>query len=135
MAVFAWNENYSVNIKEIDEQHKKLIGFIAKLDDAMRKGQGKSALEGILKELVQYTRTHFAAEERIMKTHGYPEFEEHKRKHDSMTQKVLDVQKQYEDGAINITLEVMKFLENWVDKHIMGTDKEYSSFLNAKGVC
>ena len=134
MAVFAWNENYSVNIKEIDEQHKKLIGFIAKLDDAMRKGQGKSALEGILRELVQYTRTHFAAEERIMKTHGYPELEEHKRKHDSMTQKVLDVQKQYEDGAINITLEVMKFLENWVDKHIMGTDKKYSSFLNANGV-
>ena len=69
-----------------------------------------------------------------MKTHEYPEYEEHKAKHEKMTQKVLEVQKQYHDGSINITFEVMKFLENWVDKHILGTDMKYSGFLNGKGV-
>ena len=51
-----------------------------------------------------------------------------------MTQKVLDIQKQYHQGKVNITLDTMKFLEDWVTKHIMGTDKKYGPFLNSKGV-
>jgi hemerythrin len=47
---------------------------------------------------------------------------------------VLDIQKQYQDGKINITMETMKFLEDWVAKHIMGTDKKYGPYLNGKGV-
>ena len=134
MAVFAWNEKYSVSVREIDEQHKKLIGLVVQLHNAMRQGQGKQALDKILKELVAYTQTHFAAEERIMKTNDYPEYAEHKVKHDKMTQKVLEVQKGYQAGKLNITFEVMEFLENWVDKHILGTDKKYAPFLNGKGV-
>lgn len=134
MSVFGWSEKYSVGIKEIDDQHKKLIGLISQLDSAMRQGKGKQALEDILRELVQYTRTHFSNEERIMRTHGYPDYEEHKIKHDKMTQKVLDIQRQYQEGKLNITLDVMKFLENWIDKHIMGTDMQYSPFLTGKGL-
>jgi hemerythrin len=134
MSSFVWSEKYSVNIKEIDDQHKKLIGLVGTLDDAMLQGKGKQVLEKILGELIQYTKTHFATEERYMKTHGYPEYGEHKDKHDKMTQKVLEVQKEYQAGKITITHEVMKFLQDWVDKHILGTDKKYQPFLKSKGV-
>lgn len=134
MSSFVWSEKYSVNIQEIDNQHKKLIGLVATLDDAMVQGKGKQALEKILGELIQYTKTHFATEERLMKTNGYPEYAEHKDKHDKMTQKVLAVEKDYQAGKMTITHEVMKFLQDWVDKHIMGTDKKYQPFFNAKGV-
>jgi len=129
--MLAWSEKYSVNVKGIDDQHKKLIGLLNQLDEAMRQGKGRQALDKILKELIQYTRTHFADEERLMKTHGYPEYEWHKAKHDRMTQKVLDIQREYQEGKITITLDVMKFLENWIDKHILGTDKQYSPFLSS----
>ena len=75
MALFEWSEKYSVGIREIDDQHKKLIGLVARLQDAMREGKGKAVLDKVLAELIQYTRTHFAAEERIMQTNGYPDFE------------------------------------------------------------
>ena len=133
-SLFAWSEKYSVNIREIDSQHMKLIGMVAKLNEAMSKGKGREVLGGILKELINYTASHFAAEERLMNLHGYPEYQEHKTKHDKMTGKVLDIQKQYEEGKITITFEVMKFLEDWVDKHILGTDMKYGPFLNSKGV-
>ena len=69
-----------------------------------------------------------------MKTHGYPEYEDHRQIHEKMTQKVQDIQKQHHQGKVNITLDTMKFLEDWVTKHIMGTDKKYGPFLNSKGV-
>jgi hemerythrin len=134
MALFAWSEKYSVNIREIDAQHKKLIGMVGQLNDAMRQGKGKQALGEVLRNLIEYTRTHFAAEERLMKTHGYPEYESHKTKHESMTRKVADIYREYQDGKATITLEVMNFLESWLDKHIMGTDMQYGPFLNGKGL-
>ena len=33
-----------------------------------------------------------------------------------------------------LSMEVMNFLKNWLVKHIMGTDKHYGPYLNAKGV-
>jgi hemerythrin len=134
MASLTWNDKYSVNIREIDEQHKRLVAMMGELHTAMLQGQGKQALGKILNGLIAYTASHFATEERLMKAHGYPEFEEHRDIHAKMTNKVLDIQKQYQDGKINITMETMKFLEDWVAKHIMGTDKKYGPYLNGKGV-
>jgi hemerythrin len=135
MALFSWSDKYSVNVREIDDQHKKLVGMLCTLNDSMRQGKGKEALSPILRDLIQYTKTHFAAEERIMKAHGYPDYATHKAKHDKMAQKVAEVYKDYQDGKTAMSLEVMSFLQNWVEKHIMGTDKLYGPFLNSKGVC
>ncbi len=134
MSLFAWSEKYSVNIRQIDDQHKKLIGMVVQLRDAMRQGKGKQVLGEVLGNLIQYTKTHFADEERLMRVNGYPEYEAHKAKHESMTGKVAQVYRDYQDGKVTVSLEVMNFLEDWLDKHIMGTDKQYAPFLNGKGL-
>ena len=129
-----WRDDYSVNVSEIDNQHKKLFALINELRSAMERGQGWKMFGNTLEELVRYTRTHFAYEEGLMKAKGYSGYEEHKIKHDKMTQKVLDIQEQYQNGHVTITPEVMKFLEGWLNKHILGTDKAYAPFLGKKGI-
>lgn len=131
---FIWKEAYKVDIREIDDQHKKLIELVGSLEAAMRTGTGRRELDRILQELVSYTASHFAVEERLMTAHGYPEYEEHKAKHEKMTAKVLDLQRQYRAQKVGITIEVMNFLENWLDKHILGTDKKYAPYLKERGV-
>lgn len=79
MALITWNENYSVKVKQFDDQHKKLIDMINELHDAMKVGKGKDVMEKILAGLIQYTVTHFANEERLMKQHNYPDYEQHKK--------------------------------------------------------
>ena len=134
MSIISWNEGLSVNVREIDEQHKKLIGLIAGLHQAMLAGQGKQALGQVIDGLISYTNTHFAAEERLLKTHGYPEFDGHHTIHIKMVDKVKDIQRRHSAGQLNISLDTMKFLNDWITKHIMGTDKSYSPYLNSKGV-
>ena len=134
MALLAWKDAYSVKIKEIDDQHKKLIDMINELNDAMSQGKAKEVLGAILDKLVTYAASHFALEERLFQTHGYEGYQEHKAKHEKMTAKVLDLQRQYNSGQAAMTIEVMNFLKNWLDKHIIGTDMKYSAFLNSKGV-
>jgi len=134
MSAFQWNEKYGVNIREIDAQHKKLIGIVCQLHEAMRQGKGKQVLGEVLGNLIQYTRTHFASEERLMKDNGYPDYAGHKAKHDSLTRKVAGIHREYQDGKVGITIELMDFLENWVDRHILGTDMQYAPFLKSKGL-
>jgi hemerythrin len=33
-----------------------------------------------------------------------------------------------------VSIEVMNFLKNWLDKHIMETDQKYGPYLNSKGI-
>jgi len=134
MPIMTWKESYSVGIAEIDKQHKKLIELINTMHDAMAKGQGKAVVGKTLGDLISYCASHFAAEEKYFDQYGYPDAADHKDKHQKMTAKVLALQMQFEQGKATITLDVMEFLQQWLDKHILGTDKKYSEFLNSKGV-
>jgi len=134
MAFFDWKEEYSVHIREVDKQHQKLVTLLNGLYDALKKGEGLEALGGILSELVSYTKTHFATEERLMKTHGYPGYLSHKEKHQKMTEKVLEYARKFESGEIRSPIEISNFLKEWLKKHIMDTDIGYSAFLNGRGV-
>jgi len=40
----------------------------------------------------------------------------------------------FDKGENIITVEVMNFLKDWLNNHIIGTDKKYGPFLNSKGV-
>lgn len=134
MSVFVWKEEYSVGIQEIDEQHKKLVVMINDMHKALAEGLGRTILGDILRELVAYTKYHFSSEEALMEKHGFPDFPSHKVAHAKMTEKVLALQKEYEQSDVKRSIEVAKFLQDWLNRHILETDKKYSSFLTKKGV-
>ncbi len=129
-----WKDSYSVGVAEIDRQHKKLIDMINTLHQAMSQGKGKQVVNAVLADLANYCATHFRQEEKFMADAGYPELDAHREKHQKMTQKVLALQADVKAGKATITMEVMRFLEQWLDKHILGTDKKYGPYLNAKGI-
>lgn len=134
MSTMLWIDAYSVGVAEIDQQHKKLIDLINQLNTAMAKGQGKKTSGKILEDLIRYCSSHFKTEEKLFDQYGYPDADEHKAKHKKMTEKVLSLQKQFQQGKITITFDVMDFLQKWLDKHILGTDKKYAPFLKGKGI-
>ncbi|MBK7975276.1 MAG: hemerythrin family protein [Deltaproteobacteria bacterium] len=135
MPLMEWTPKLSVGIGQFDGEHQKLVGMVNDLFDAVQAGRGKDRLGPILDGLIAYTKTHFAAEERLMQQHQYPTFAAHKAEHDALTKQVLDVQQKFNGGATAaLSMEVMSFLKNWLVKHILGTDKSYGPYLNQKGV-
>lgn len=134
MAFITWKDSYSVNVKDIDTQHKKLIDMINSLHDSMKEGKGKEAIGGLLKELITYTKNHFAQEEQLFDKYGYFETLVHKRQHQDLVSQVESLQNSYLKGETIMSLDVMEFLKKWLNDHILGSDKKYSAFLNGKGV-
>ncbi|OYV86573.1 MAG: hemerythrin [Ignavibacteriae bacterium 37-53-5] len=134
MPLFQWTPELSVNVKEIDNQHKKLVNLINLLHDSMKSGKGKAVMGKVLNDLTDYTVYHFGTEERLFQKYGYIEYPQHKQEHDDLTKQVLDVRSKFEAGQTTITIEVMNFLKDWLNNHIKYSDKKYSAFLNSKGV-
>ena len=82
----------------------------------------------------EYAALHFKIEEEYFRLYKYPNYESHKKKHDSFVEKVADVEKRFNDGKLILSFEITTFLKDWIKEHIQGTDKEYSDFLIGKGV-
>ena len=129
-----WSDNLSVQVKEIDQQHQKLIELINNLHEAMLQKQTKQVISKILDELAAYTVYHFQNEERYMEKFNYSGLLSHKIEHESFVNKVEEFQKNYEAGKLGLSMEIMAFLKDWVSNHIMGTDKKYSETFHQNGL-
>jgi len=129
-----WNSRYAVNVEEIDRQHQTLIGLINTLYDAMNVGKGKDVLGPVLTEVVDYTAYHFNAEERLLRQDAYPEYERHKKEHDDLTAKARALKQEFDSGNHKLSIDVMLFLSNWLNLHILEEDKKFGPYLNSKGV-
>jgi len=134
MTLMDWNDSFTVNIKEIDNQHKCLIDLINQVYKGMMMNEGKEVLGKALRDLVDYTKTHFGYEERMFKQHGYPDTQSHIAKHEKLVGQVMDFYNKFQSGEVEVDNELLKFLKNWLVSHIMGTDREYSAFFNSKGI-
>jgi hemerythrin-like metal-binding protein len=129
-----WKEEYSVGIKQLDDDHKQLILLLNRFLTAYEYHTGEAFERGALKDLSDYTKYHFENEEALMEKHGFPGLDEHKEQHDSMIAVVGQFQKDYELRGHEALQGVANYLYAWLINHINGTDKQYSSFLTGKGV-
>jgi hemerythrin len=135
MPLMAWTEKLSVGVGVLDADHKRLVAMVNDLYDAVQAGHGKETLGRILNELVEYTKGHFAREEKFFAQTVYPAAAAHKQEHDALTRQVLDVQQKYATGAsATLSIDVLHFLKNWLINHIQGSDQKYRPHLNAKGI-
>ena len=127
--LFAWKDSYTVQVREMDLQHKRLVNTLNQLHEAMAGGQSNAAMLRILCDLIQYTQQHFAAEEQLMQKHGYARLASHKLEHHELTQRVLHFQEEFRAGKISLGPQVLQFLKHWLVDHIQGSDQLYGKFL------
>jgi len=128
-----WSDELSVGIEEIDEQHKVLVGLINEMHDAIHDRHGSEAVQGVLTQLADYTRIHFAVEESLMRILNYPGYEEHKAQHEELVGHMVELQEKVAAGKTAIGFELMHFLKVWLTKHIMDDDKQYSAHFISAG--
>jgi hemerythrin len=134
MPLVNWSQELVVDVREIDEQHRKLVTMLNGLHDAMKVGQGGTQLSRLLDEMASYAVVHFATEEKYMTTYNYPSCSTHKSEHQKFVGQVTDFRKAFGEGRMSLTLEMMNFLKDWLTGHILGVDKKYAAFFAAKGL-
>lgn len=129
-----WDISYSVNVKEIDEQHQQFIQILNKLYESVSHGTEQKELKVILDELVKYTDLHFKTEEKYFDKFNYENSSEHKIEHAKLRKQVADFYKKFAEGKAEISVGLLDFLEDWLVEHLDIQDKKYVECFNKNGL-
>ncbi|MFH2066467.1 MAG: bacteriohemerythrin [Pseudomonadota bacterium] len=119
-----WGPQYSVGVRNMDQQHMRLIDLINELYSALKSGKAGDVQESILDGLISYTREHFAKEEALLRVHKFEGLAEQEKMHRGFEAKVAEYQKKMQSGA-SLGVDAMNFLKDWLVNHIQKTDKQY----------
>lgn len=132
--MFQWNEKYSTGIQSIDNQHKEIFAYMNRLLDAMKLGQADKVIYQIVIELEKYSIVHFQKEEFFFQRFNYSETKEHIQEHQFFIQKVASLKSELKAGKKALFIELLNFLKDWIENHILVTDKKYSECFLKNGL-
>lgn len=134
MSLLTWTPDLSVGVRQLDDDHKKLITMINELHAGMLAGHSNEVVGGVLNRLGNYTIEHFQREERLFVQTNYPGSAAHKREHEKLKAQVVAEIEKFQSGKTGLGMETLRFLRDWLKHHIQESDKAYSAHLNARGV-
>jgi hemerythrin-like metal-binding protein len=132
--VFRWTGTYKVNVGVLDQQHQELFDTVNELERALRVGEGNSVVDELLDKLMTYAGLHFTAEESLMERHKFPGLSTHRVLHEMFRKRMMTFLEKHRAAKPGVSVELLLFLQTWLKTHVLKMDKQYSVFLNARGV-
>jgi hemerythrin len=129
MTVSSWDESLETGNKLIDDQHRDLIGLVDEL-----KGVAAGPEAEILRALdkvMEFTLTHFIAEEDLMKQVGYPPFpsEVMVQQHMAFTSYARHRVLEFRKGKMVSVLPLQAYLEEFLKWHEFGLDRMLADWI------
>ncbi len=136
-APLVWNDSLITGVPEIDEQHQILVHTLNEAGEKPSPGARPEDYEAITRGLLGYALYHFETEEALMQEYGYaqdesPDAHRHQAEHRGFTQQVIAVRENLEAGVLTPPEALLGFLNDWLMRHIMLTDKRLAAFILAR---
>lgn len=133
--MFEWDDKFSVEITEIDKQHKKLFSIgrnlVSVLENTSEGIDQYDDIKRLIKELHKYTIKHFNAEEKLMEKADYIGLPNQKFQHKIFVKKLeeIDIEK-LDQAQEDSTMKLLDFIANWIGSHILEVDMKYKDTLS-----
>ncbi len=134
MKKIEWGEMFSVNVSEMDEEHKSFIYVINKVIAAMQKVNEREIVSEVLNEMTLYALSHFKTDEKYMIRFEYQGYHLHKKEHQDFLRKTIGFCKRVTNGDYNITDDLFEYLKQWLSKHIQECDRKYAECFKKNGL-
>lgn len=129
MKDIVWGHVLSVEVDEIDEDHRKLVDLFNILNHSLMDGESPEYLAAVLDELINCTVWHFSHEERLMLKYGYEELDEHRSMHQELIKSAKALQQEVAQENKAIADEDVEYMERWLTEHILTDDMRLGGFL------
>ncbi len=131
MQDLTWSKMLSVDVEEIDEDHRRLVALFNLLTHSLADGDAADYIEAVLEELVSCTAWHFRHEERLMLRFDYDGLAEHKAEHQELIDSAKALQQKFLENDKQLSAEDIEYLETWLTEHILTADMQLGSYLVA----
>jgi hemerythrin-like metal-binding protein len=131
-----WRDAMSVGAPTLDNDHKKLIDLINLTEQWVGQDNWRQVAT-VTDELLRYVDEHFRREEAVMAAIKYPELEQHKKVHETLTHKVRLLSDKFKGATQEEELKIgsqvlIRVLTDWLMTHILKEDMKYKAFIPRK---
>ena len=125
-----WTPDLSVGVEQIDEQHKEWFKKAEALFEAGKNHQAKEYVGELLNFLSDYTKKHFADEEKYMLSINYPDYPTQKKAHTAFIEQLAKLRADYDasGGSLMVILNANQMVVTWLTQHISNMDKKIGQF-------
>ena len=120
-------------VKTLDEQHAAFMGLLNEFHAAMLKGEAHSAAGPLLIRLIGLVRQHFSSEEALFDSTKYPHAAHHRALHQDLNRQVDGYMARFKQGDRTLYPELLRFLREWLSKHLLEEDQKYAQWLHEHG--
>ena len=128
MEDFSLSGGYSVENELLDEQHKVILNYMAKIYQCILAGtKGQELSEGI-NRLDAFCKLHLLDEENELEKMNFPAIDDHKFEHALFIRHLENFAGRYEELDRVKGVEELLFLKNWFMEHVRVFDKKYAEF-------
>jgi hemerythrin len=127
-----WSGTYSVGIKLIDDQHKELFNLVNDMYNHVNNDDEEAErvyFHGVIMQVIDYVKKHFATEEKIMKRTHFKGYGAHKMEHDTFILRVVEFINTFDEGKKVPLITFTHFIKDWILTHIAIMDKQYFNYL------
>ncbi len=125
MFSFSWKRKYSVGVKDLDLQHQAIMDHLDALHESMLDGNVNEAVTPLVSNLVSLAAEHFATEEELMESTGFPGLADHRAKHQELSRKVQEFIARHGQGDQSAYSQCMYFVRGWMTEHMQKDDSQY----------
>ena len=125
MSPLQWRGDFDTGIREMDVEHRQLIGHIMELQQELAGDADTTKLLEVLSRIFKEVAEHFSDEERLMQQMRYKGYADHKQDHDTLLddlREIMDMVK--EDGMLDET-ELTDDLDRWFSDHFRLHDAKF----------
>lgn len=129
MAYFEWTAEIAVGHAQIDEEHKQLFALAEAVVEPLFSTAEHRPREALLQALIDFARKHFAYEEELMRTSGYPEAEAHAKFHATLLTELDTYCARVRMGSHTNPVGLIAYLWNWLIVHIQSADRQLVAWL------
>ncbi len=130
-----FDDTLVMDVPELDRQHRELFARLDALLEAIRRGSSRQEVAHTLTFLRAYVASHFAHEEELMRSTGFPGLDRHQAEHAGFTRELVALEAEHgRDGASpSLVVRVNLWLTGWLREHVYTTDRELGAFLRGRG--
>ncbi len=130
---YVWDKKLETGNATIDSQHKELVNAVNQLLDACAVGKGRAQIKETSDFLLDYTKRHFADEEKLQTQSKYPDYINHKKNHSDFVKAVNEIVEQLnKDGATIVLVgKINNTIASWLINHILEEDVKVAAHIKS----
>jgi hemerythrin-like metal-binding protein len=129
-----WKDSYRLDIATIDNQHQAIIAIINDIHAALQRSAPAVVLESAVQKLMVYAESHFDYEEQCLELCQFKELVQHRCQHRDMLKRITAFRTAIAAGQNDVYPALLEFLIDWLNRHILRSDREYAAAVRSAGM-